>query len=73
MILQTSVQGRFLIPLALNLGFGILFATVITLILIPALCLILEEVHGLWVRRKGFSVSMVKMCHWTRPCPRRFN
>ena len=47
MILETSVQAQFLIPMAISLGFGILFATGITLLLIPALYLILEDVRGL--------------------------
>jgi multidrug efflux pump subunit AcrB len=34
---ETSLQAQFLIPAAASLGYGILFATVITLILIPAL------------------------------------
>ncbi|QHJ13062.1 Multidrug/solvent efflux pump membrane transporter MepB [Paraglaciecola mesophila] len=37
---ETSVQAQFLIPAAASLGYGILFATVITLILIPALLMI---------------------------------
>lgn len=43
MILETAMQARFLIPMAISLGFGILFATVITLLLVPALYLILED------------------------------
>ena len=43
MILETSRQARFLIPMALSLGFGILFATVITLIMVPAMYMILED------------------------------
>ncbi|WP_272701328.1 efflux RND transporter permease subunit [Desulfovibrio sp. Fe33] len=45
MILETSMQARFLIPMALSLGFGILFATVITLILVPCLYMILEDIQ----------------------------
>lgn len=44
MILETSRQARFLIPMALSLGFGILFATLLTLILIPALYMIIEDI-----------------------------
>ncbi|MBW1635298.1 MAG: efflux RND transporter permease subunit, partial [Deltaproteobacteria bacterium] len=44
MMLETSRQARFLIPMALSLGFGILFATVITLALIPSLYLVVEEI-----------------------------
>ena len=52
MILETSVQARFLIPMAISLGFGILFATGITLLLIPSLYMVLEDLHGLRIRRK---------------------
>lgn len=44
MILETSVQARFLIPMALSLGFGVLFATFIILLLVPALYLLIEDV-----------------------------
>lgn len=47
MILETSVQAQFLIPMAISLGFGIMFATFITLLLIPALYLILEDLRQL--------------------------
>jgi multidrug efflux pump subunit AcrB len=43
MILETSVQAQFLVPMAISLAFGILFATGITLLLVPALYLILED------------------------------
>ncbi len=43
MILETSVQAQFLVPMALSLAFGILFATGITLLLIPSLYLVLED------------------------------
>ena len=46
MMLETSRQARFLIPMAISLGFGILFATIITLALVPSLYLIVEEVKG---------------------------
>ena len=47
MILETSRQARFLIPMAISLGFGILFATGITLLLIPSLTMILEDIGKL--------------------------
>ena len=49
MIFETSRQARFLIPMAVSLGFGILFATVITLVLVPSLYLILQDVAGLFL------------------------
>ncbi|MGO2147345.1 efflux RND transporter permease subunit [Halomonas sp.] len=43
MILETSRQARFMIPMAISLGFGMIFATVILLILVPCLYLGLEN------------------------------
>jgi multidrug efflux pump subunit AcrB len=45
MIFETSMQARFLIPMAVSLGYGIVFATAITLILVPALYRILEDLR----------------------------
>ncbi|PMH43253.1 acriflavine resistance protein B [Vibrio sp. 10N.286.49.B3] len=42
---ETSMQAQFLIPAAAALGYGILFATVITLILTPSLLLIQCEIQ----------------------------
>ena len=46
-LLETSMQAQFLIPMATSLGFGIIFATVITLLLIPSLYMILEDLKNL--------------------------
>jgi multidrug efflux pump subunit AcrB len=46
LIYETSTQAQFLIPMAVSLGFGILFATVVTLILIPVNYLILEDIRA---------------------------
>jgi multidrug efflux pump subunit AcrB len=37
LLFETSVQAQFLIPMAISLGFGVLFATFITLILVPVI------------------------------------
>ncbi len=52
MILETSVQAQFLIPMAISLAFGILFATGITLVLIPALYLALEDLKRVFGLRQ---------------------
>jgi multidrug efflux pump subunit AcrB len=44
MVAETSVQARFLIPMAISLAFGVMFATFIILLLVPCLYLILEDV-----------------------------
>ena len=43
MILETSVQARFLVPMAVSLGFGVLVATMIMLLIVPCSYLILED------------------------------
>lgn len=43
MIMETSVQARFLIPMAISLGYGVMFATAITLFFVPALYMALED------------------------------
>ncbi|MCD6532528.1 MAG: efflux RND transporter permease subunit [Deltaproteobacteria bacterium] len=53
MIFETSRQARFLIPMAISLGFGILFSTLIILIMVPALYIILEDIKGLWQNLKA--------------------
>ena len=47
-ILERSLQAQIVIPMAISLAFGILFATVITLILLPCLYLILSDLKGLF-------------------------
>ncbi|MBW1876849.1 MAG: efflux RND transporter permease subunit [Deltaproteobacteria bacterium] len=63
MIFETSVQARFLIPMAISLGYGILFATFIVLLIVPALYMILEDVYEVaegvgawWGRQTGEPV-----------------
>ncbi|MFT5411452.1 MAG: multidrug efflux pump subunit AcrB, partial [Verrucomicrobiales bacterium] len=43
LILERSTQAQFLIPMAVSLGFGILFATFVTLLLVPVNYLILND------------------------------
>jgi multidrug efflux pump subunit AcrB len=47
MILERSLQAQFLIPMAVSLGFGVLFATGITLLLVPCGYVILDDIHNL--------------------------
>ena len=47
MITETSAQAQFLIPMAVSLGFGVLFATLIILLLVPSYYLVLHDVLAL--------------------------
>lgn len=48
MIFETSIQARVLIPMAISLGFGVLFVTPIALILLPAMIVIGEDILEAW-------------------------
>ena len=49
---ETSMKAQIVIPMAISLAFGVLFATVVTLVLIPSLYLIIEDIKGLFKRKK---------------------
>lgn len=58
MVFETSTQAKFLIPMAVALGFGIVFSTLVTLALVPALYVILDDVH-LWSGRLVMSCKKI--------------
>ncbi len=43
LMLERSVQAQFLIPMAVSLAFGVMFATIVSLLLVPASYYILED------------------------------
>lgn len=53
LLLEKSLQARFMIPMAISLAYGVVFATFITLIMIPAEYLILEDIKKLFSRLTG--------------------
>ena len=54
---EKSVQAQFLVPMAISLGFGVMFATVVTLVLVPAGYIILEDLKGAWQWLYGKGVN----------------
>jgi multidrug efflux pump subunit AcrB len=52
LLLERSVSAQFLIPMAISLAFGVAFATLITLLLLPCLYLVLDDVQQLLRRQK---------------------
>jgi multidrug efflux pump subunit AcrB len=46
MMMETSKQAKILIPMAISLAFGIVFATIITLFLVPILYQITESIRA---------------------------
>lgn len=53
MIFETSLQARFLIPMALSLGFGVLFGTLITLLLVPAFYIMEMDIKDIIIEIVG--------------------
>ena len=41
---ETSLQAQFLIPMAISLAFGVLFATLVSLLLVPAVYLLIQDI-----------------------------
>ena len=54
--LETSIQAQFLKPMAISVAFGVLFATVMTLVLVPVLCFIVKDVQAALARIKSSSL-----------------
>ena len=52
MLFERSLQARFLIPMAISLAFGVLFATVIILLLVPCFYTGLEDLRSLTSRKR---------------------
>ncbi|MEM6885977.1 MAG: efflux RND transporter permease subunit, partial [Verrucomicrobiota bacterium] len=46
LLTERSTQAQFLKPMAVSLAFGVMFATMLNLILVPALYTILEDIKG---------------------------
>jgi multidrug efflux pump subunit AcrB len=49
---EESAQAQIVIPMAVSLSFGVLFATIVTLVLIPSLYIIIEDIRSAFSRRK---------------------
>jgi multidrug efflux pump subunit AcrB len=53
LLLEKSMQAKFLVPMAVSLGFGVVFATFITLVIVPTLYVIFEDLKALGLRALG--------------------
>ena len=53
LMFETSFQAKFLIPMAVTLTFGLIFATTLTLIIVPTLNMIFFDAQQLWRGRHG--------------------
>jgi multidrug efflux pump subunit AcrB len=55
-LMERSLQAQFLIPMATSLSFGVLFGTAITLIMVPCVYLMLEDLQAIFSRLSGRPV-----------------
>ncbi|MFK7976692.1 MAG: efflux RND transporter permease subunit [Halioglobus sp.] len=60
---ETSVQAQFLIPMVISLAFGVLFATGVTLLLVPCLYLLGGQISGRLSGRSDKTSSVVVDAH----------
>ncbi len=49
LLLSKSLQAQFLSPIAVSLVFGLLFATFLTLVMIPIFSMILRDMENIWL------------------------
>lgn len=71
LIAEKDLQAKYLIPMALSLAAGVIFATVLTLVLIPSLLVILNDLrlllhrlrHGTWPRRVAVEPARNRKAH----------
>lgn len=59
-LLERSLQAQFLIPMATSLGFGVIFATFITLVLVPVLYHILEDLRFVFRRESSVETGAIE-------------
>ena len=59
LLFEKATQAQFLIPMAVSLGFGIIFATFITLILVPVNYLLVEDMKRLTTKGKQKLIAQL--------------
>jgi len=68
LMLEHSLQAQFMIPMAISLAFGVMFATVVSLILVPSTYFILDDIKSLLGIRSA-SMSTDKLTAPATPPP----
>ncbi|MCP4755393.1 MAG: efflux RND transporter permease subunit [Proteobacteria bacterium] len=63
MIFETSIFAKYVIPMAISIGFGVLFATIIILLIVPSFFLIVEDIKEFFSEMAGDVGSILR---WIR-------
>jgi multidrug efflux pump subunit AcrB len=59
MLLERTTQAQSMVPMAVSLAFGIVFATVITLLLVPSLYMVLDDLDRWWTAREDNASDVI--------------
>ena len=51
--MEKSLQAQFLIPMAVSLAFGVVFATMISLVIVPAVYLVIDDIKNVIAVLRG--------------------
>ncbi|WNC71632.1 efflux RND transporter permease subunit [Thalassotalea psychrophila] len=62
-MMETSMQAKMVIPMAVSLGYGVLFATVVTLLLIPCLYIVVTDIKSLFKRKHSYQSAEPVLTH----------
>ena len=57
LIFEKSIQAKFLVPMAVSLGFGVLFSTFVTLILVPTTYVTFEQIKYYLLKNKKYDIN----------------
>ncbi|MCP3874058.1 MAG: efflux RND transporter permease subunit [Desulfobacteraceae bacterium] len=58
LMLETSFQAQFLIPMAVSISYGLIAATMLTLVFVPALYLVIKDITNVFIARDDEDVSI---------------
>lgn len=58
LLFETSLQAQFLIPMAVSMSFGLMFSTVLVLLVIPAMLAVYERVANKFLPKRTDSVTI---------------
>ncbi len=53
LMFEQSRQSKFMVPMAMSLGWGVIFATFITLALVPVITLVFDDIRAFYVKLYG--------------------
>ncbi|WP_289282139.1 efflux RND transporter permease subunit, partial [Methylophaga sp. UBA5088] len=58
LLFETSLQAQFLIPMAVSMSFGLMFSTVLVLLVIPAMLAVYEQMADKFLPKRTQTVTI---------------